>query len=86
MNEMSGYIEDDNRLSMAIQNRDPEYLLNLENSNSLELDVMNSRGEWFQMDIILDSELILDAIIETVGKMEAIVEEIEKGTQIVKAV
>lgn len=78
MDEMGGYIEDDNRLSMAIQNRDPEYLLDIENNNWLELDMMNSHGKWSHLDIILNSEFIFDAVVETIGMMEEIIKNTEE--------
>lgn len=64
MDEMRGYIKDDARLDRLLQGNDPKNVLNIESGNWLEVYTENEQGEWCDA---LDSDSILDGIIETVS-------------------
>ena len=82
MDEMSGYIEDDIRLGLLIANKDPEYILNIDNNNWFEIGVQNNKNEeGFGYGTVLNADSVLEAVVETVSGMEGYIKAIERDTK-----
>lgn len=62
LNKMCNYITDDKHLYKIIEGNDPDYKLEFENNNWLELEFINKDGEVEYDDLILDDSCITDAI------------------------
>lgn len=62
LNKMCNYIMDDKHLYKIIDGDDPNYKLEFENNNWLELEFINKDGEVEYDDLILDDSCITDAI------------------------
>ena len=79
--EMSEYIENDNRLREVISGKDTEYSLSIEHDNWFELRVLDKDYEPYDMDVVLDSELLFDAVAEAVNEVEGIIKELQGAPQ-----
>lgn len=62
LNKMCNYINDDKHLYKIIEGNDPDYKLDFENNNWLELEFINKDGEVEYDDLILDDSCITEAI------------------------
>lgn len=76
--EMSKYIKDDEELIRIINNEHEIYQLELDNNNWLEVDLFNHEGEYEELNIILDSGSLNDAVKEVVKMIPDIEKELEE--------
>ena len=79
--EMGDYIENDNRLRKIISGQDAEYSLSIDQDNWFELSVMDKNYEPCGVDVVLDSELIFDAVAEAVSEAESIIKRLKEEPQ-----
>ncbi len=75
--KMRSYIIDDEDLDKILNGKHPLYELEFEHNNWYELDFLNKDGEYEGLDIVLDSNLLDDAIKETIKMIPDLEEEKE---------
>lgn len=76
--EMSEYIKNDEELVKIINNEHKTYQLEFDNNNWLEVDLLNNEGEYEELDIVLDSGSLNDAVKEVIKMIPDIEKELEE--------
>lgn len=76
--EMSKYIKNDEELIKIINNEHETFQLQLDNNNWLEVDLLNNDGIYEELDIVLDSGSLNDAVKEVFKMIPDLEKELDE--------
>lgn len=72
--EIASYIKNDTELKQLIADDHPLYLLKLINNNWWECFCYDPQGRFHDLTLVLDSDSIIDAVVETAVAMDSIID------------
>ena len=80
--QMLSYLKSDKELLQALDGKHELYKLSLEDSNWWECSVTDEKGVWHDLAWCLDSDYLLDAVVEVLANMDSVIDEMRKTKKI----